>query len=449
MRSPGAERIPPNNLDAERAVLGACLLERDALLRVVETLRPEDFYEPRHAMVFKTMADMAERDKSVDSLTLQDELSRRDLLERVGGAPFITSLVDAVTTTANVEYHCDIVRDKSVHRELIKVGAEIARTGFSEDVESSEALSSAEKQVFEIARGTASRIRKIASVVLTTFDEIERSLSEGAAANGVFSGFTDFDKLTGGFQPGSLNIVAARPSMGKTAFALNIAQHAALVEGIPVLIFSLEMSAEQLAGRLLSSVARVNLRELQQSNNVRKDQWNALTDAVARLSKSPIFIDDSSTLSTMELRSRCRRFFAEHRNAKSLVIVDYLQLMVNSRRAENRQQEVSDISRAMKGLAREFSVPVIALSQLSREVEKRGSDKRPMLSDLRDSGAIEQDADLVAFLYRPAYYQQDKESADPTAEVAIAKHRNGPTGKADLLFYREYSRFENLARLQG
>jgi replicative DNA helicase len=283
---------------------------------------------------------------------------------------------------------------------------------------------------------------------VSTFDEIERSLSEGAAANGVPSGFTDFDRLTGGFQPGSLNIVAARPSMGKTAFALNIAEHAAMADNVPVLIFSLEMSAEQLAGRLLSSVARVNLRELQQSNNVRKDQWNALTDAVARLSRSPIFIDDSSTLSTMELRSRCRRFFAEHRDAKSLVIVDYLQLMVNSRRAENRQQEVSDISRAMKGLAREFSVPVIALSQLSREVEKRGSDKRPMLSDLRDSGAIEQDADLVAFLYRPAYYQQEKDSADPTAEVAIAKHRNGPTGKADLLFYREFSRFENLARIQ-
>ncbi|MDR1019298.1 MAG: replicative DNA helicase [Synergistaceae bacterium] len=448
MRESGAERIPPNNLDAERAVLGSCLLDRDALLRVVEALRPEDFYEPRHGMAFKAMTDMAERDKSVDSLTFQEELSRRGLLERIGGAPFIAMLVDAVTTTANVEYHCDIVRDKSVHRELIKVGAEIARTGFSEDVESSEALSSAEKQVFEIARGTTSRIRKISSVVVTTFDEIERSLSEGATANGVPSGFTDFDRLTGGFQPGSLNIVAARPSMGKTAFALNIAEHAALINNVPVLIFSLEMSAEQLAGRLLSSVARVNLRELQQSNNVRTDQWNALTDAVARLSRSPIFIDDSSTLSTMELRSRCRRFFAEHRDTKSLVIVDYLQLMVNSRRAENRQQEVSDISRAMKGLAREFAVPVIALSQLSREVEKRGSDKRPMLSDLRDSGAIEQDADLVAFLYRPAYYQQAKDSADPTAEVAIAKHRNGPTGKADLLFYREFSRFDNLARRQ-
>jgi replicative DNA helicase len=442
------ERIPPNNLDAERAVLGACLIERDALVLVVETLRQEDFYEPRHGLIFKVMREMAERDRAVDSLTFQEELSRRDLLDRVGGASFIATLVDAVTTTANIEYHCAIVRDKSVHRELIKVGAEIARSGFSEEIESTDALASAEQQVFEIARGNASQIRDIASVVVATFDQIERSISEGISGNGIPSGFTDFDRLTGGFQPGSLNIIAARPSMGKTAFALNIAENAALHGDVSVLIFSLEMSAEQLAGRLLSSVARVNLRELQQSNNVRTDQWNSLTDAVARLSRSSIFIDDSSSLSTLELRSRCRRFFAERRGGRSLVIVDYLQLMVNSRKTENRQQEVSDISRAMKGLAREFSVPVIALSQLSREVEKRGSDKRPLLSDLRDSGAIEQDADLVAFLYRPAYYQQERESVDPTAEVAIAKHRNGPTGKADLIFYREFSRFENLAYAQ-
>jgi replicative DNA helicase len=440
-----SERIPPNNLDAERAVLGACLLDRDALILVMEALRQDDFYEPRHGMVFKAMKEMAERDRAVDSLTFQEELARRDLLERVGGASFIAMLVDAVTTTANIEYYCAIVRDKSVHRELIKVGAEIARTGFSEDVESTDALTSAEQQVFEIARGSPTKIRDIASVVVATFDEIERSISEGVSGNGITSGFTDFDRITGGFQPGSLNIIAARPSMGKTAFALNIAEYAAFHDDVAVLIFSLEMSAEQLAGRLLSSVARVNLRELQQSNNVRTDQWNALTDAVARLSRSSIFIDDSSMLSTLELRSRCRRFFAEHREGKRLVIVDYLQLMMNARRTESRQQEVSDISRAMKGLAREFSVPVIALSQLSREVEKRGADKRPMLSDLRDSGAIEQDADLVAFLYRQAYYQQDRESADQTAEVAVAKHRNGPTGKADLLFFREFSRFENLA----
>jgi replicative DNA helicase len=439
-----SERIPPNNLDAERAVLGACLISRDALLWVVETLISEDFYEPRHGIAFEVMAEMANRDKAIDSLTFHEELSKRNLLERIGGASFIAMLVDAVTTTANIEYHCAIVRDKSVHRELIRVGADIARIGFSEDVESEEALASAEQQVFAIARGSTSSIRDIASVVVQTFDQIERGISEGVSGNGISSGFTDFDKITGGFKPGSLNIIAARPSMGKTAFALNVAENAALTDNVAVLIFSLEMSAEQLGARLLSSVARVNLNELQLSNSVRTDQWNALTDAVAKLSRSSIFIDDSSMLSTLELRSRCRRFFSKHRNEKSIVIIDYLQLMANSRRSENRQQEVSDISRAMKGLAREFSVPVIAISQLSREVEKRGSDKRPLLSDLRDSGAIEQDADLVAFLYRPAYYQQDRDSADPTAEISVAKHRNGPTGKADLVFYREFSRFESI-----
>jgi replicative DNA helicase len=233
--------------------------------------------------------------------------------------------------------------------------------------------------------------------------------------------------------------------MGKTAFALNVAQSVAVSQNIPVLIFSLEMSAEQLAGRLLSSEARVNIREITADGNISRDQWKSLTDAAARLDRAPIFIDDSPALSTLDLRSRSRRFFSRHKGERCLVIVDYLQLMANSRRTENRQQEVSDISRALKGVAREFDTPVIALSQLSRDVEKRGSDKRPMLSDLRDSGAIEQDADIVAFLYRPAYYQQERESSDPTAELAVAKHRNGPTGKVDLMFYKEYSRFENLA----
>lgn len=444
------DRIPPNNLDAERAVLGAALLDKEALLYVTESLRTDDFYEPRHGMAFEVIAEMAMKDRAVDSLTFQEELTKRSLLERLGGISFIAMLVDAVTTTANVEHHCTIVKDKSIHRNLIRVGTDIARIGFSDEVEATEALASAEEQVFAVAgQGAKSYFKDISTVVLNAFDLLEKSLTEGATANGIPSGFKDFDKLTGGFQPGSLNIIAARPSMGKTALALNVAQHAALYEDIPVLIFSLEMSAEQLVNRLLSSEARVNLKELQQAGKVRSDQWNALTDAVARLSKSPIFIDDSSMLTTLELRSRCRRFFSKHRGQKSLIIVDYLQLMANAKKTENRQQEVSDISRSLKGIAREFEVPVIALSQLSREVEKRGSDKRPMLSDLRDSGAIEQDADLVAFLYRPAYYQQDKDSSDPTAEFSIAKHRNGPTGKVDLVFYREVSRFENIAYYQN
>ncbi len=390
------------------------------------------------------MADMASKGRAVDSLTFQEELTKRNLLERLGSTPFIATLVDSVTTTSNIEHHCSIVRDKSIHRGLIKVGSDIAKIGLSEEIESSEALATAEQQVYEIAKhGATTSFKHVSKVVVETFDNFENSISEDAVGKGIPTGFSDFDKLTGGLQPGSLNIIAARPSMGKTAFALNIAQFAALHKEVPVLIFSLEMSAEQLASRLLSAEAEINLKELQQTKNVRPDQWNSLTNAVARLSKSPIYIDDSSMLSTLELRSRCRRFFAKQHKQRCLIIVDYLQLMANARKSENRQQEVSDISRALKGVAREFEAPVIALSQLSREVEKRGSDKRPMLSDLRDSGAIEQDADLVAFLYRPAYYEQDKESADPSAEVAVAKHRNGPTGKVDLIFYKEFSRFVN------
>lgn len=444
MSDPRIDRIPPNNLEAERAVLGACLLDNDALLIVTETLQADDFYEPRHGIALDVMADMANKGKAVDSLTFQEELTKRGLLDRIGGTPFVATIVDAVTTTANIEHHCSIVRDKAIHRGLIKVGSEIAKIGLSEDIESSEALETAEQRVFEIAKhGATSLFKHVATVVVKAFDNFENSISEEAIGKGIPTGFSDFDKLTGGLQPGSLNIVAARPSMGKTAFALNIAQYAALQKEIPVLIFSLEMSADQLASRMLSAVAEINLRELQQSKNVRPDQWNSLTSAVAHLSKAPIYIDDSSMLSTLELRSRCRRFFAKQHEKRCLIIVDYLQLMANARKSENRQQEVSDISRALKGIAREFETPVIALSQLSREVEKRGSDKRPMLSDLRDSGAIEQDADLVAFLYRPAYYEQDKESADPSAEVAVAKHRNGPTGKVELVFYKEFSRFAN------
>ncbi len=438
------DRVPPHNLDAERAVLGACLLDREALLAVTDSLRGDDFYEPRYKMAFELMEEMVAKDKAVDSLTFQEELTKRSLSEKFGGYPFITSLIDAVTTTANIDHYVAIVRDKSIHRGLVRVGSEIVRMGYSEDIPFDEALENSEQKVYEIARtGGKNRLRSALDVVTSAFQQIEERLVQGAGISGVPSGYKDLDAITGGFQPGSLNILAARPSMGKTALALNIAQHAAVSENIPVLIFSLEMSAEQLAQRLLSADARVNIRALQQAGCVRADQWKDLTEAAGKLSRSPIFIDDSSVLSTQELRSRCRRFFAKHKNQLGLVVVDYLQLMESSKRTDSKVNEVSEISRSLKGVAREFNVPVIALSQLSREVEKRGGDKRPVLSDLRDSGAIEQDADLVAFLYRPAYYEQDQESADPTAELGIAKHRNGPTGRTELIFYREFARFEN------
>ena len=352
--------------------------------------------------------------------------------------------MDAVTTTANVEYHIGIVRDKSVHRGLITVGSDITRLGFSEDVEVDEALETAEHKVYEIAHaGRTSNVRSAGEVVKAAFDGIEKRLREGVDAAGVKTGFADFDDISGGLQPGGLYILAARPSMGKTAFALNIAQHVALQESIPVLLFSLEMSAEQIAQRMLSSESRVNLREIFAANDVQNEQWNAIDQAAKRLEASPIFIDDSSVLNTLDLRGRCRRFFAKQKAEKGLIVLDYLQLMDVARKSDNRQQEVSEISRALKAVAREFKVPVLALSQLSRDVEKRGGSKKPQLSDLRDSGAIEQDADMVIFLYREAYYALEGENADPTSEVIVAKNRNGPTGKVELIFFREYARFDS------
>jgi replicative DNA helicase len=436
------DRIPPFNLEAERSVLGSCLIDRDSLLIVIESLRTDDFYDPRHRTAFEIIASMAEQDCAVDSLTFREEVKKRGLEDRLGGLPFVAELMDAVTTTANVEYHVSIVRDKSVHRGLITVGSDISRMGFSEEIGIDEALETAEQKVFEIARtGRSARLKGAREVVSSAIGEIEKRLAGGLEITGVPSGFTDFDKLSGGLQPGSLYILAARPSMGKTAFALNVAQHAALQEDIPVLMFSLEMSAEQIAQRMLAAESEVNLREMFESRRVQNEQWQKLSKAAGRLSKSPIYIDDSSTLNTLDLRGRCRRFFAKHRAGKGLVVLDYLQLMNVARKIENRQQEVSEISRALKGIAREFKVPVLALSQLSRDVEKRGGSKKPQLSDLRDSGAIEQDADMVIFLYREAYYAQEGETVDPTSEVIVAKNRNGPTGKVDLIFFKECARF--------
>lgn len=445
----GIDRIPPFNLEAERAVLGACLLEEGAVKAVVERLTPEDFYDPRHRLAFETMWEMDKNASAVDSITFREEIAKKGLEERLGGQPFIGALLDAVTTTANIEYHIGIVRDKSVHRGLIRVGGEITALGYSEETGLDVAMETAEQKVFEIASsGKTTTIKDARRAVQSAMEEIERKAANGMNITGVPTGFTDFDRISGGLQPGGLYILAARPSMGKTALAMNIAQYAATQENIPVLIFSLEMSAEQLIQRMLSAESEVNIRELFESQVVKQDNWRKISEAAGLISKSPIYIDDSSMLNTMNLRGRCRRFFSKHRESKGLVVVDYLQLMdVASKSSENRQQQVSEISRALKGVAREFGVPVLALSQLSRAVETRGGNKRPQLSDLRDSGAIEQDADMVVFLYREAYYALEAEHADPTSEVIIAKHRNGATGKTDLIFLKEYSKFAN--RLGG
>jgi len=440
------ERIPPHSLEAERAVLGACLLDRDSLLLVTETLTGEDFYDTRHRLAFDVIMEMTRKDKPVDPLTIWEEISRRELTERLGGQGFIAGLVDTVPTIANVEYHAHIVRDKSVHRRLVQVGSDIVKLGFSEDREMEDILDEAERSVFEIARtGGEKSFRHIGDILGVAFQQIETHFQQQESVTGVSTGFVDFDRLTAGFQPGSLNIIAARPSMGKTALALNIAQFAALEKKRPVLVFSLEMGGEQLAQRMLASEARVNVHDLR-TGTFHESAWEALADAAGKLSQAPIYIDDSSVLSTLELRARCRRF-KSRKSDVGMIVVDYLQLMHLSRPTESKQQEVAEISRALKGIARELDVPILALSQLSRAVEMR-QDKRPQLSDLRDSGAIEQDADLVILLFRPGYYSTNPEEEDNIAEAIIAKHRNGPTGTVPLVFIREYTRFVNAERFR-
>ncbi len=444
---PAWDRMPPVSPEAERAALGACLMDREALEAVLEILQPEDFYDLNHRAAFEVIHDMARREKPVDPLTFLDELARLGKSERLGGQSFLGSLIDSVPTTANVEYHARIVLDKAVHRRLINAGNTIVKLGYSEELDLDEALEEAERAVFEIvSKRNSTNFRHVGEVLGKTFQQIEEQYNRSDQdVTGFNSGFYELDRLTGGFQPGSLNIVAARPSMGKTAFAINIAQFGGQGSNRPVLIFSLEMGAEQLVQRMLGAEARVNIHDLR-NGSFPKSAWEDLADGAGRLAEAPIYIDDSSMLSTMELRARCRRFKSRHKDL-GLVVVDYLQLMSASRRTDSKQQEVAEISRGLKGIARELETPVIALSQLSRAVEQR-TEKKPQLSDLRDSGAIEQDADTVMLLYRPGYYEPGAapDEEDNRAFIHLAKHRNGPTGEISLVFLREYTRFVNADR---
>ncbi|MDI9370199.1 MAG: replicative DNA helicase [Synergistaceae bacterium] len=441
------DRMPPVSLEAERAALGACLMDKEALNIVVEILQPEDFYDAAHRTAFEIVHRMSQGDKPVDPLTFLQEASSLGKADRLGGQAFVGSLIDSVPTTANVEYHAGIVRDKSIFRKLISAGNSIVKLGYSTEMDVDEALEEAERAVFEIAqKRNTMNFRHVGEVLGHTFQQIEDQYNRSDQdVTGFNSGFLDLDRLTGGFQPGSLNIVAARPSMGKTALAVNIAQFGGQGAGRPVLIFSLEMGAEQLVQRMLGAEARINIHDLR-IGSFPRSSWEALADAAGRLAESPIYIDDSSMLSTLEFRARCRRFKSRYENL-GLILVDYLQLMNSSRKIENKQQEVAEISRTLKGVARELNTPVIALSQLSRAVEQR-TEKRPQLSDLRDSGAIEQDADTVMLLYRPGYYDATVpgEDEDIRAFVSLSKNRNGPTGEVSLLFFKEYTRFVNQDR---
>ena len=432
-------KIPPQNIEAEQSVLGSMLLSRDAIIDVSEIIKADDFYKESHKKLFDVMMEMFEKDIPVDLVTVVDELRKRNMLEAIGGIDYIASLSSNVITTANVSYYAKLIKEKATLRRLIEASSEIMELSYEgDDVET--VLDIAEQKIFDIAQGrNTTNFSPIKDVLMNTFYKIEELYKNKGQLTGIPSGFPDLDLKTAGFQPSDFILVAARPSMGKTSFALNIAQNAALLTGLPVAIFSLEMSKEQLVNRLICSTANIDSQKLR-TGNLDEDDWMKLAAAMTPLSKAPIYIDDTPGIGVMDIRAKCRRLKLE--KGLGLVMIDYLQLMQGRGKAENRQQEISEISRSLKSLARELNVPVITLSQLSRAPESR-SDHRPILSDLRESGAIEQDADIVMFLYRDDYYHKDSEKKN-IAEVIIAKHRNGPTGTVELLWLAQYTKFVSL-----
>ena len=432
-------RLPPQSLEAERSVLGAMLIESEAIPRALTLLVPEDFYRDAHRAIYEAMLLLFERSEPVDLVTLSSELGKLGRLEAVGGAAYLTQLASGVPTAAHVDRYAQMVRDRSLARQVIRAGTDIVARGFDPQIAADELLDEAEQRIFQIAQSRSTRsYSPLKDVLIEAIAKVDTVYREGGGVTGVRTGFGEFDDLTAGLQPADLIIIAARPSMGKTAFALNLARNAAIA-GVPVVIFSLEMSREQLALRLVCSEGFINQNNLR-TGRMSEAEWKNFALAVDRLSGAPIFIDDSPALTALDLRARARRLKAEHHIG--LVLLDYLQLMESRTRTENRQQEISAISRSLKALARELDVPVVALSQLSRAVESR-EHKQPMLSDLRESGAIEQDADVVAFIYRDDYYNQElPPEKQNIAEINIAKQRNGPVGKVYLHFQKEYGRFD-------
>ena len=444
-------RLPPQNLEAEMSVLGGVMLENEALNRALEFLRTEDFYRESHRKIFNALIILGDKNEPADLVTLTAVLKDRGELEAVGGSTYLATLVDYVPTAANINYYCKLVKEKAVARKLIEASTNIATRGY-EGGDMEEILDQAEKAIFEISEN---RIRPsyypVKDILKDTFKSIEALYERKELVTGVPTGYHDLDKMTAGLQPSDLVIVAGRPSMGKTAFALNLVEYATTHadNSVPAVIFSLEMSKEQLVQRMLCSLAKVDAGRLR-TGHLRESDWPKLTMAAGQLNETQIFIDDTPAISVLELRSKARRLKAEH--GLGLIIVDYLQLMRGSN-PESRQQEISEISRSLKALAKELAVPVVALSQLNRSLESR-TDKRPMMADLRESGAIEQDADVIMFVYRESVYCEDCKSRERTcekghdkdAEIIIGKQRNGPIGTVHLTFRGEFTRFENQAK---
>ena len=441
MGDPFFDKGLPSNVEAERSILGAVLLDNAVCNQAIELLRREDFFLDSHRRIFEKMVALTERLSPIDLITLSDELRRAGEFEQIGGATYIASLIDGVPRTDTIEPYAKLVKQKSMLRKLISASQQIVSLAFEEEDDADVIIDKAEQMIFQIAED---RVRQgfqyIGDVAHRRLEQIEQMAGRPEMITGVPTGFTDFDRMTSGLQRQELIVVAARPSMGKTALALNMAQYAAK-NGNVVGIFSLEMSAEQLVSRLLCSEARVDAHRLR-TGYLNREEWARLADALRRLCETKVYIDDSAAVSVMEMRAKCRRLKAEH--GLDMLIVDYLQLMAGRGRIESRQQEVSQISRDLKGLAKELDLPVVALSQLSRAPEQR-SEHKPQLSDLRESGAIEQDSDVVCFIYREELYNPTDENQG-TAELIIGKQRNGPTGSVPLAFLKEFTRFENMWR---
>lgn len=439
------ERVPPQNIEAEQAVLGGMLIEKEAISKVAEFVKADDFYRESHRLLFEAMLDLFNKNEAVDLVTVTEALRKNDKLEAVGGIAYITSLANSVPTAANINYHGKIVEEKALLRGLINSATHIASMGYEDTEAVADIIDKAEKMILEVSeRKMSGDFVPIKSIIFDAFGKIEQLYASKGGITGLATGFKDLDKITSGLQPSDLILVAARPSMGKTAFTLNIASHVAIREKKAVAFFSLEMSKEQLVQRMLCSEATIDSQRLRIGELEERD-WTKLISAADRLSSAPIYIDDTPGITVMEMRSKARRLKIEH--DLQLIIIDYLQLMQgsNNKGGDNRQQEISEISRSLKALARELNVPVIALSQLSRSVESRQI-KKPMLSDLRESGSLEQDADIVSFLYREDYYNPETENKNIT-DVIIAKHRNGPVDTVQLFFHKQFTKFCDLSRV--
>ncbi|WP_025027547.1 replicative DNA helicase [Caldalkalibacillus mannanilyticus] len=435
------DRTPPQNIEAEQAVLGSIFLDIEALFKATELIRVEDFYRTAHQRIFEVMVELNDADQPVDLITVTSELHDRKWLDEVGGVSYLSDLANSVPTSANVEYYALMVEEKAILRRLIKTATQIVSSGYAAQDEVQDILNQAERSILDISgKRTNDGFIAIKDVLVETYERIETLHNSTSEMTGIPSGYRDLDKMTSGFQRSDLIILAARPSVGKTAFALNVAQNVAARAGETVAIFSLEMSAPQLVQRMLCAEGNIDANRMR-TGTFQEPDWDKLTMAIATLSKASIFIDDTPGITVSQIRSKCRRLKAEH--GLGIILIDYLQLIQGSGK-ENRQQEISAISRTLKGIARELDCTVIALSQLSRAVEQR-QDKRPMLSDLRESGSIEQDADIVAFLYRDDYYDHESENKN-VIEILIAKQRNGPVGKVELAFLKEYNKFVNLSR---